>query len=151
LCSEAADPARLIVCERTGDWAVVLRRELDDSTTRVAETRSLTECWQTLEESPASFVVVELTAGNSDSLLQRMGRLQRDFPLARIGVVAARDMARYEWLLREAGAVYFTCSPRQLTAIAEIACRHLAQSPKPERNLTDRVWASLPWQRRATR
>ncbi len=144
-------PARLIVCERTGRWAVALRRELDGLTREARETRSLAECWQLLEAAPASFVVVELTAAGIDQLLQRMGRLQRDFPLARIAVVAPRSMARYEWLMREAGAVHFTCSPRQLKPLVEVACRHLALAPRPERNLADRIWASLPWQRRATR
>ena len=70
-----------------------------------------------LAECPAGFVVIELTAGNVDAVLSRMARFERDFPLARVAVVAARSMASYRWLLREAGAVDFVTSPRRLAAL----------------------------------
>jgi hypothetical protein len=141
--------ARLIVCETSGRWAVALRRELAAAEVRVHETRSLADCWTMLAESPASFLVVELSAGNSAALLQRMARLQREFPLARVAVVADRSLAGYEWLLREAGAVHFLCSPRQCGPLANLARRHLAQAPSPPRSLADRIWADLPWARQS--
>jgi hypothetical protein len=142
---DAGAAARLIVCERTGRWAVALRRELADAGVRVYETRAVADCWYMLAESPGSFLVVELTATNAEALLHRLVRQQRDFPLARVAVVADRDLAAYEWLLREAGAVHFTCSPRRLRALADLACRHLAQVPAPQQSLAERIWAGLPW------
>lgn len=68
LLADDARPARLIVCERTGRWAVALRRELAGSGVRVHESRSIAECWQGLAESPAGFAVVELTGGNLASV-----------------------------------------------------------------------------------
>lgn len=145
LLPEGSEPARLIVCERSGRWAVGLRRELGAAEPRVHETRSVAECWEVLAASPASFVVVELTSAGAGELLRRMARLGRDFPLARVVVVADRCLASHEWLMREAGAIHFTCSPRQLGPVARMASRHLEQAPAPQRTVTQRIWASLPW------
>jgi len=137
-------PARLIVCERTGRWAIALRRELAEVGVRVWETRSVDDCWHELARSPASFVVLELR-GKIPALLQRIVRLSREFPLARVAVAAERSMADYQWIAREAGAVHFLSSPRRATMLAQMACRHLAQVPPPSQNLTERIWSSLPW------
>ena len=141
------DPARpgVIVCERDGHWAIALRRELPPCGVRVDQTRSLPECWKMLAGRPASFVVAELTATNVKALLERIARLQRDFPLARVAVVADRSLEGREWLMREAGVVHFAVSPRDLALLAGVACRHLDQVPKPQRTITERIWASLPW------
>ena len=143
--SEGTAAGRLLVCERTGQWAGALRRELAASGVEIGETRSLAECWDALAASPASFLVVELTRAGAEDLLGRMVRRERDFPLAQVAVVAARCLADWQWLVREAGAVHFTCSPRQLSVLAELACRHLAGIPAPPQRLTDRIWAGLPW------
>ena len=136
----------LIVCERSACWAIALRRELVHTGVRVWETRSLAQCWDALADAPAGFAVVELTAAAADDLLRRMARLPREFPLAQVVVVADRALAEYEWLLRESGAVHFTCSPRKLTPLAKMACRHLAAAPVPHQSLTERIWSSLPWE-----
>ena len=143
--SESAAAGRLLVCERGGRWAARLRRELAEAGVRVWETRSLAECWALLAESPASFVLVELTLANAEGLLRRMVRRGRDFPLAEVAVVAARSLAGWQGLVREAGTAYFSCSPRRLGALAEVACRHLASVPLPPQSLTDRILAGLPW------
>ena len=137
--------ARLIVCERTGRWAAALRMELAEAGVRVWETRSLAECWETLAAAPGNFVVVELGAATADDLLARMIGLADSFPRTRVAVVADRSLAEYEWLLREAGAVHFACSRRQLAPLARTACRHLAQVPTPRQGLAERIWAGLPW------
>ena len=148
LLTADAGPAKLVVCERSGRWAVGLRRELAGLGVRIYETRTLAECWQVLAESPAGFAVVELTTSGTDELLRRMARLQRDFPLVRVAVVAPRVLAGYEWLMREAGAIHFTCSPRQLGPLARSACRHLDRAPVPPRSLAEQIWESLPWGKR---
>ena len=149
LLPAGATEARLIVCERSGRWAVVLRRELGAETVRVYETRNLTDCWAVLRGAPASFVIVELSAGRVAALLRLMASLEREFPLARVAVVADRSLAGYEWLMREAGAVHFKCSPRQLGPLARLASGHLAQAPAPQQSLTQQIWAGLPWGREA--
>lgn len=143
----AVDPARLIVCERTGRWAVLLRRELADLGIRVWETRTLDDCWAELAESPASFLVLEL-ADDAKGLLRRAVRLARDFPDARVAMVADRKMANYAGLMCEAGAVWFLASPRHAGRLAQLACRHLAQVPVPQQSFSERIWANLPWAQR---
>jgi hypothetical protein len=138
-------PARLVVCERSGQWAVALRHELAATGIRVWETRSLADCWEALADSPAAFLIVELTGENVGGLLRRMAQLPRDFPSARIAVVAARQLDGYEWLIREAGAIHFLCSPRALGPLGQVAVRHLAAVPVPQHGLAERIWTSLPW------
>lgn len=142
--AESQQLARLIVCEHGSRWAMVLRHELAGVGVRVWETRTPTDCWNELAESPASFVVIELRR-HVDRLLDYLARQQREFPLARLAVVAERSLADYEWLAREAGAACFLASPRQVGALAQLACRHLAQAPVPQQSLTERIWSGLPW------
>ena len=140
-----AGRARLIVMENAGRWAVALRRELPVPAVRVHQTRSVPECWEMLARHPASFVVAELTRAGAKALLDRTAWLERDFPLARVAVVAERSFWSWEWLMREAGAVHFTVSPRRLQSLASLALRHLDRAPKPDRSVTGQIWASLPW------
>lgn len=137
----------MILCERSGRWAVALGRELGP-TFRIYQTRSVTECWDRLAESPESLVVVELTLGNVERLLARMACMDREFPAARVAVVADRQLGEYEWLLCEAGAVMFVTSPRRLASLAELTRRHLALRPElgAEMDLTERIWAGLVWE-----
>ncbi len=137
--------ARLIVCERDGSWSVALRCELAEAGVRVWECRSLAEAWEALAKTPAAFVIAEATRENLDGLLRQMAWFSRDFPQARIAVVAPRNMARFQWLVREAGAVHFLVSPRQLSSLAALATRHLASVPQPPQTMVQRIWASLPW------
>ena len=148
LIPEGSGPGRLIVCERLGRWAAGLRRELGGADVRPQETRGMADCWGVLAEAPASLAVVELTTAGAGELLGRMAWLPQDFPLARVAVVADRSLADCGWLMREAGAVYFTCSPRRLGPLARLACRHLAQAPAPQQTVEQRIWASLPWKGR---
>jgi hypothetical protein len=136
--------AKLIVCERTGRWAVALRRELGTAGVRVWETRTLADCRDELIENPASFVVVELGA-NPRGLLRLLVSQSHRFPAARLAVVADRSHGNYESLMREAGAVHFLCSPRQAGLLARLACRHLAEVPPPQQSMAERIWAGLPW------
>jgi hypothetical protein len=143
--SPANSPARLIVCEGGGLWASALRGELAGGGVRIWECRRLPDAWDALVQTPAAFLVAEATSENLDDLLPRMTWFSRDFPHARIAVAAARDMAAYEWLLREVGAVHFLTSPRKLAPLAGLIVRHLANVPPPAQTLPERIWASLPW------
>jgi hypothetical protein len=141
---ETSAAAKLIVCERSGRWAVALRRELADAGVRVWETRTLADCRDELVANPASFALVEL-GPSAGGLLRFLAAQPRQFPAARLAVVASRSQAGYEWLMREAGAVHFLSSPRQVAVLARLACRHLAEVPPPQQSLADRIWAGLPW------
>ena len=88
---------------------------------------------------------MELSRANVDALLGRMAELRRWFPLARLAVLSDRRLAGYGGLMREAGAVWHTCSPRRLAPLAALVRRHLAGAPSPRRGLREQIWAGLPW------
>jgi hypothetical protein len=140
-------PARsgLIVCETDGHWAAAMRRDTLPRGLHVYETRSLAQCWELLARLPESFVVVELDPAWSNPLMRRMTWLGRDYPRAKLAVVADRRLAACEWLLREAGAVWFACSMRECRGIVDMAARHLASVPQPSLGIAERVWTELPW------
>jgi len=143
--SPSASTARLIVCERSGEWSAALRLELADSGVRLWECRRIAEAWTALAETPCSFAVVEANRPNLGDLIERLERLRHDFPGARAAVVADRNLAGYEWLLREAGAVHFLVSTRHVPPLARLVVRHLANVPLPQQTFVERIWASLPW------
>jgi len=136
--------ARWVVSERTGRWAIALRREAGAEGPRLFETRSLPDAWSMLERFPASFLVAELTAAGAEALLNRMVQLRQDYPGARIAVVADRALADWEWLCREGGAVWFAASPREVRPIVGIARRHLRLMPE-SRDFLEELWDRLPW------
>ena len=142
-------PAKLIVCESGSSWTVGLRREAGTWPIRIHETRSIEECRRLLDAHPASFLVLELTRAGLEGLLRFLARIGRDYPWARAAVVAPREMAAAEWLLREAGAVHFVASPRQLAGLVRTARRHCQAAAQPRRSPAEEIWASLPWSRQS--
>ena len=139
-----AGRARLVVCESSGRWTAGLARELPDAVS-IHRTLDFAECRRVLADAPASFAVVELTGENAGALLGWMPRLERELPLCRVAVVAERKLADHEWLLREAGAVHFTCRCRELRPLARAASRHLDRAPVQRQDLVERIWDLLPW------
>ncbi len=170
---------RVIICETSGRWAVALGRELRACCTlraagklpedfSVEQTRSVAECWGRLHDAPAAFVVVELTPGNVDTWLHRMAALECRYPLARVAVVVRCDrldnqcLSRYQWLAREAGAVFVGTSLRSeglvgkglggkglggVRELADVVRRHLLRSPQPQKSVWEEIWDKLPWSR----
>lgn len=143
MTSITAGPRRVIVYEPTGRWAALLRRASTRDT--LQETRTWPDLLAALAQAPNSFVVLELTAANAIQLPARLRQLTVDFPVARFAVVADRALAEYEPLAIEAGAVFFTTSPREADTIAQLADRHAAAGPAPRGPLAEQLWAALPW------
>ena len=137
--------ARLIIAERSGFWAAALRIELQETGVRLWEAGPRPALPDLLAESPASFLILELTAGNAAWTVDALEQLEFRWPDVRAAIVAHRNLAEYEWLLREAGAMHFLTSPRRLAPLVDLACRHLAAAPTPKQTLSDRIWATLPW------
>ena len=145
-----SSPARLIVCEGSGQWSAALRGELAEAGVRLWECRSLPEAWDALAQTPAAFVIVEATEENLESLLRRMTWSSRDFPQARIAVVAQRNMARCEWLLREAGAVHFLTLPRRLAPWPAWWCVTWPTCRRPRKPWSSGFGQAYPGARRDT-
>jgi DNA-binding NtrC family response regulator len=135
----------VIVCERRGHWAAGLRRHLPRDIP-VRETRNFADCRRELVARPASLVVVEVARTNVAGALDLLVNVARKYPQARAAVVAERGCERYEWLMREAGAIHFISSPREADALAQLAVRLAARGPTPRTTLVAQIWDSLPWQ-----
>ena len=109
------------------------------------QTRGLREARAELKSAPASLLVLELTAENLAGVLTLLGDLGDGFPLARAAVLAEADMKGHEWLVREAGASFFSTSVRDAQELAGVAERHLSGVASPRADLAAQIWDSLPW------
>jgi hypothetical protein len=136
---------RLIVNEKRGRWSAALRREPALADVHVHETRALNHCWRELAAWPASFLVWEATLENTQELIDGIMRLVREYPQTAAVAVAERPCRVLEWVVREAGAIHFVASPRQLVELARMAQRHLAVAPPAELSPLEGIWAELPW------
>jgi hypothetical protein len=137
--------ARLIVCERSGAWADRLRRELAGRNVALAETRTPREARAALSQSPSACLVLELVPGGAEEALDLLIDLPRGYPHVRAAVVADRQLADYEGLVRELGAVAFASSPRGLALLADTLARQLAAMPAAASGLTEGLLDALPW------
>jgi len=146
-------PVTFVFCERTGRWAVAWRRAWartlrdagGDAPMRVVETRSVSECRETLAEMPSAFVAIELTPTGADKALELLAEVMTRFRDSAAAVLAEDDLAEYEWLAREIGAAHFISSPRQLPSLVGIVRRHAERTPAQELELPQEIWARLPW------
>lgn len=147
----------MIVCERTGQWAVAWRqawrraappggepRELP-----LIETRSPAECLATLAACPAAFVLIELAAASCEQNLELLLQISLLDRQATAAVAAERPLAEYEWLVRELGAVHFLTSPRELSPLCRMASRYAVLLPdvksRDEVDGDEHIWNRLPW------
>jgi hypothetical protein len=136
--------ARLLVCEKHGKWALLLHRYLAGEL-RIWETRSLLECWSELEHSPASLLLIELSASNIEAVVHRLAPLSRSHPAARVVLVGDPRLAACEMWLREAGAVHVHLARRHVEPIVGLVRRHFAHRPRRLGTLREALWERLPW------
>lgn len=150
---EPRKTARLIFCERSGQWAAAWRiawsrrqrGAASRADVRVRETRSPAECLEEIEATPSAFVLLELTAADCDRKLDLLFEISTRWRCAGAAVAAERSMNHYEWLVRELGAVHFFVSPRELPALVGMVERFASRLPQHELAFEDSVWDSLPW------
>ena len=142
--------ARLILSERQGDWATALVRLDRDISPFLCQTRSLQQMQEALEISPRSLLGIELTKTNFDAVLDTLVRLPRSYPEAIAVILTNRHLRGYEWVLRQAGAIDFLVSNRDLRSLIKTTRQHIeltsVDSPAPLPN----IWQRLPWQSRST-
>lgn len=139
----------LIVCEKSGRWALALRAALRGDLPLV-ETRAPSQCSEALLAAPTALAAVAVTPQSLASMVELIGRISRDFPAARVLALLEPGAESAEPLLREAGAADVFLSPQQAAAIAGLAQRHAALSPAARLPLRAASAARLPWQRWAT-
>lgn len=132
----------LIVCERTGDWAVAWRSALAGggrtATVTISESRSIDECRALLDEHSAAVAVIEITQTNFEAGCSLLADLERRWPRAAVMVVVdSKARAEAELPLREHGAQHVMSSRYELPSAVQLALRHFARgtsriAPEPE-------------------
>jgi hypothetical protein len=138
----------LIVCERTGRWAVALKRALGDEL-KLIETRSLPACAAELSRDPSTVVAVEVTSLNLEAVLASLAAWQRYFPRSRAIALGDESLTVADHLLREAGAALVLHSTREVARAAKLVQCHAARIPAPDLPLEQAIHKRLPWAGRA--
>lgn len=95
--------------------------------------------------APHSTVLLETSPANIGGVLNALEYASDCFPGIALMAVAERGMERYEWLLRQAGAVAFATQTRAACQLASIAIRHQALQPIDEPANGLRLPVKLPW------
>ena len=139
----------LIICERTGRWAVAFRRALGDRRNAITESRSLAACAAQLAAQPASVVAIEVTAANLERVLAAVSAWQRRHPQCRIVALVAEGLGAAEDLLREAGAVGVLHRAREVPQAAKLVVRHVDAAPSDDVPLEQAIVSRLPWSKGA--
>lgn len=113
--------ARVIVCEPSPRWAVLLRRFAPEL--QVSEARSLTLADGILRENETTVVAVAVSRGNVTDVLLKLAQWQRDYPASASAVLLERFDDDVELALREAGAQMILTSLFELPQLAGLALR----------------------------
>ncbi len=154
--------APLVVVERDGQWAAALRLALGErrlkpgdfggatllDVVRITELRSMDDLWPALREQPTGTIALEVTMANVKQFAKALLRLEREFSSAIAFAVAARGLAAYSGMIREAGAVCVTDSPRCLADVCELVALRIAKQADlrgASNNDADQIFSSLPW------
>jgi hypothetical protein len=114
-----AASARVIICEASPRWAVLLRRFAPGL--QVSEARSLALADDMLRETPESAIAVAVTDANAGDSLLRLAQWQRDYPSCVTAALLDRADDDLELALREAGAQMVLTSLFELPRFGQLA------------------------------
>jgi hypothetical protein len=138
---------QLLICERTGRWAIAWRGALG-AEARVQEVRSLKQVDEILQPTPSVPVAVDGAAFSSEKLLQAIARWSAAG--ATVLVMAPQDWVGEESTFREVGATHVVFSPRSLRPAVRLVERHyrgLPDEPAEVGTVEERIRRRLPWAR----
>jgi hypothetical protein len=141
---------QLIFYETSGNWAAWLKAHVAGEV-KLVETRHWDELCQQLDRHGGAIVALELTAARLETSLAALWRLHRLYPSAVVVALAERSLSALEPAVREAGAVHFIASPRELNELVELVRYRSAAATIQDCNadeelpIEERVFASLPW------
>jgi hypothetical protein len=140
----------VLVYEKSPYWSIGLRRlyetqcgAQESQAPRIGERRILAEVLREAAKDFTGVLLLELTHGNAERLLDGAVRLERENPDAKKVVVARGELAAWEPAARTAGAVYFASSLAELGPVVEL----IARRPRRPRSLDrlTQIWDELPW------
>ena len=141
---------RVILFESQGDWAALVRPRTPAGVALV-ETRSIDETLERLCDVPNALVLVQWQPARGRQLVDLLQSVRRDFVAAHAAVLGNREPRDLEILVREAGAIEYFDSTRQIASLMALISHHIEQSttsaPAAESDfsLEDRIRANLPW------
>lgn len=149
---DLSDATRLIVCEKSGAWANLLRRNLTDAGRWIVETRSLGQLLESAGEHKTSLVLIEVTDNNVHLAASCIDELRRQAPHTVLTTIippmnAASPKAPHltPWMLRELGVQVVISSPRDISTLRRLWSRHCRLHPPHEQTLREQVFQKLPW------
>lgn len=137
--------SRLIVCEKSGDWANLLRRTLADRGRWIVETRGFHQLAEALVDHPASLCVVDVHPGNLAAAAAAIEQLHRRRPCAAFVAASQEPLLDHGLIVREAGAVLLARSRRDVDLLSDVWRRHCRRRPPREETLREQIIAALPW------
>jgi hypothetical protein len=136
--------AGLVVLASPATWGRWWRRELSQPWP-LCEVQTHDQAWRQLQAWPHGALALELWPQSAPQTVQLLARLALQRPHVLCLAHLAPELADWELLLREAGAVDVLCSPRRMRSAAALVDRHLARAPSPPRSLSEQIRAKLPW------
>lgn len=149
---DSGDSTRLIVCEKSGDSANRLRRNLPDDGKWIVETRSLSQLVESVRQHPTSLVLLELTLRKLEHAFESIDELRRQYPqcvvttiLPAPGAEAFNAQDDLLWLLREVGVQEVIYAPGDLSALSRLWSRQCQLHTPREQTLTEQLYQKLPW------
>jgi len=119
-----ASAARLIICEPTPRWAVLMRRFAAEL--HVSEARSMALAEDMLRDNPDSVIAVAITDANAADALLKLWNWRNNYPGCTAAVLLDNPNPELELGLREAGAQLVISSLFALPMLARLVRRQLA-------------------------
>lgn len=142
---------RLILYEKSGEWANRLRRIRPQMAKWIIETRSLNQLAGALQHHPSSFVQVDLSHSNLGKTIQGFAEIRERYPkslwVAAIPRASEHSKAanRCESILQEFGFACSIRSPRDVSSLSRWWSRHCKLHPPREVTFRELVFDKLPW------
>jgi hypothetical protein len=115
------DAAKLIICEPSPRWAVLMRRFAPGML--FSEARSLALAADMLRETPCRVIAVAVTPANAAELLLKLSQWQRDDPALTAAALLDHVEDDFELALRESGVQLVLTSLFELPKLARLAHR----------------------------
>lgn len=150
--NSAADPTRLIVFEKDGQWAKLLRGILPDGGRWILETRSLLQLRSAAQQHSRSFILAIVDAKNLPKIVEVFSELTSRMPHCHLIAAAANDydvggwrQEKVVWQLREVGAIQWIASRRDVSIVRQLWQAHSKLYPPANPTIRERVFRTLPW------
>lgn len=137
-------PGRILVCEPTARWAVLLRRF---GQRQIAEARSLALAEDLLTANASSFMAIYATSSENRAaqFITTIARWRQLFPQAAFAILCDEPNPDFDLGVREAGVQLVIHSLFELPLLIGMAQRHAEAVPPVELGWREAIEARLPW------